>query len=192
MKNDSERGRESEKRREFLETGARFYLQGMAAMAKFQRQVHEVCQRVLTKRLTELGKAVGQPLDASQIKVSAYPAKAEDQITSDGTSASFGVKLLQKGLGTFYLYVWWRYADSETPLVSAVASVYCHRGDVRTKLLSSFKRASGGRIQDEEGEHWMEEIIAPTDFPDLEQKLDAPMSDWIRIWTQIGGLKRHL
>lgn len=175
-------------RQEFLETGARSYIQGTAAIAMFQREVSQACRRTLTKHRPELAKTMGVPLDAEP-KVRITPRDAQEV---DGTSVSIGVELNQKGVVRVYLYVWWRYGDDSSPLTSAVASVYCDKGETRTRLWTAFKKAAGANVDNDGGELWFEHRLAPAEFPQLEEELDEMLKDWISIWNQIGGLKKYL
>ncbi len=175
-------------RLQFLETGARSYLQGAAAIAMFQQEVYRVCRQELTKHRPELANAMGVSLDG-ELKVNVSPRYAQD---ADWTSASIGVELNQKGVVRLYLYVWWRYGDDNSPHTSAVVSVYCDKGETRARLWSAFKKAAGAKVYNDSGELWFEYRLAPAEFPKLEDKLDEALTDWISIWSQIGGLKKYL
>ena len=175
-------------RQEFLETGARSYLQGAAAMAMFQRETYQVCQREFIKHRLGLAKAMGLSLDGEP-KAQISPKYAQH---ADGTDDSIGVVLNQKGVGRVYLYVWWRYGDNNSQLMSAVASVYCDKGETRARLWTAFKKAAGAKVYNDSGELWIEHRLVPAEFPRLEEKLDEMLTDWISIWNQIGGLKKYL
>jgi hypothetical protein len=102
------------------------------------------------------------------------------------------VALNQKGVVRVYLYVWWRYGDDNSPLTSAVVSVYCENGETRARLWNAFKEAAGVSVYNDGGELWFEHRLVPADFRKLEDKLDDMLTNWASIWNQIGGLKKYL
>jgi hypothetical protein len=130
---------------------------------------------------------MGVPLDGEP-KEYIYP-KAQE---ADGTTASIGAESNQKGVFWVHLYVWWRYGDDNSPLTSAVASVYCDKAETRARLWTAFKKAAGANVYNDGGELWFEQRLVPADFPKLEERLDEILMGWISIWNQIGGLKKYL
>ena len=57
--------------RQVLETGASTYLQALAALTKFQREVYNRCKRALENRVGEMNESLGKQLDTSQINIHA-------------------------------------------------------------------------------------------------------------------------
>ncbi|MBI3665507.1 MAG: hypothetical protein HY236_04660 [Acidobacteria bacterium] len=182
-------GRPSDARHQFMETGASTYLEALAAVGKFQREVWEACSSVFKERAKELGDALGQPVDAGEISIHQWPGQL---LKFDGFYAILGAKVQLRQVATLYCYVWWGYEDSAEAFVRAVVAVYAEAAEVRKKLLSSFRAEAKSRIKDDSGEIYLQEPIPPDEFPNLQQKLNDLLTEWIGLWKKIGGLKLHL
>ena len=97
-----------------------------------------------------------------------------------------------KSVATFYCYLWWEYEETDQLVIRAVVSVWAENADLRKSLLGPLKRAAGSKIKDDGGEIWLGEEVAPNEFADFDKKLDRLLSEWIRLWKKIGGLKPYL
>jgi hypothetical protein len=176
-------------RRNFLVTGARSFLQGAAAMAKFHREVYQSCRKALENRLPELETALGIKLDAGGIV--AHPAKWDLQdLDLTSPAGIVGARLWIENWGNIYSYCWWRYGeDGEEPVLSAVASIEPSKVDARAQWERALKSVDA-RVRRERGEWelWIERILTPDAFSDLETCLDELLGDFAALLAKARAL----
>jgi hypothetical protein len=172
---------QQEARRNFLVTGARSFLQGTAAMAKFHREVYHGCRKALENQLPALEKALAMKLDARAI--------IADPDTWDlaDPAESVGARLWIENWGNIYSYCWWRYGeDGEEPVVSAVASIESAKAATRQQWEQALKSVDP-RVDRDERELWIEQVLSPDAFGDFESALNELLGSFAALLAKAKG-----
>jgi len=182
------RDEQHDARREFLITGARSFLQGNAALAKFYDEVYRGCRKVLENRLPELEKALDLKIDPDQIAWE--PAKWDlARLDLDQPSVFVGAGVQAKNLGRLRCYLWWRFeGDAQEPVISAVASIVLSSG-AATQEWNQALTAVDPEVRRDDWELFVDRVLTAGESADFETILDQ----WLgRFATTLAKAKGRL
>jgi hypothetical protein len=183
-----------EARRKLMEGGLKDYYETMVVLRDFRRETLKECRRIVEKRLPELSRAIGGKLDQTKLADcimpdSPYPEKKKWEEWWKGW-AWIALELKTEninGLRQVLAGLCW------TPKVAAVASFMVESRTLRDALLNRFKPREGFDL-----ENWYSNAIVlsrevpPGELDTFPQSLDAVLGEWIRLWTEVGGMKSVL
>ncbi|MGC9969337.1 MAG: hypothetical protein ABSE56_01985 [Bryobacteraceae bacterium] len=173
-----------------LEEGAKSYPQALLALSDFGQQVQDMCCAAMKRHLTELGDALGLPLQAKQVKPFAGPSSLSSG-NIDGTWASLGAKIGRPSGAKCDLwnYIWW---GDDTPPLNAVVSLSFADPEVAERAWASMRHPGSCDFDEDEREIHHSRPLEPADLTQLEAILDEMNREWIALWQKVGGVKQFL
>lgn len=180
------RTEQQEARRNFLVTGARSFLRGTAAMAKFHREVYHGCRKALENQLPALEKALAMKLDARHIFADPDTWEWQKLELAD-PAGSVGARLWIENWGTIYCYCWWRYGENgEEPVLSAVASIVSTKAATRQQWEQALKSVDP-RVDRDQWELFIEQVLSPDAFGDFESALNELLGSFAALLEKAKG-----
>jgi hypothetical protein len=175
-----------------LEEGAKSYPQALLALSEFCQQVQAMCCDAMKRHVTELGDALGVPLQAEQVKAYANPSSlSSDGI--DGTWAALGARIAHPSGAKcdLYNYIWWW----DTPLPSAGISISFADARVAERAWASMQKLGNCDFYEkaeDRSEIYLSRPLKLAQLSQLETILDKMNQEWIALWRKVGGVKQFL
>lgn len=166
------------------------YPEAVVALQEFQRVVQERCEEVVSKRLSELSKAIGVKLDDKEI--SNYPTLGRHtHVGWDGKSVWLSVRLILKDVGTLYFGVGWDSDKIARREVTVATFVELSTKEAYDSALLKFKNIAGLEIKTKLKDHeiWLEETVPVKDAHMFQAHLNDLTTRFISAWQKIGGVK---
>lgn len=179
-------------RNELFLRGAGRYLDALAAIEAFQREVQHTCTEVYKRHAAELARQMG--LDPVECETYAKNEPEERW-------AEVGVSRLAQKSGQFYLYLSWneaesdrrREAESDTPEIVAAVSFDLSSKGMRDDIYDQFRGKNPGcRVKREASEYsYYLLLTSPIKLNELgsaDKVLDDLVLEWLGYCKSIGGL----
>jgi hypothetical protein len=175
-------------RNKLLEEGATSYPKAMYALSQFRAMVQVACIDAMKKRLQDLSRALGLPLESGQVKAWGWPNLDK----TDGTWANLGAMIKNPGGAKGYLYncIWWE----DDPHLWVLVSIGFAETAVTERAWATV-RDHGTWKYDEQWDPPQIELLRSINAADLARLgpvLDEMNHEWIQGWQKVGGVKQFL
>jgi hypothetical protein len=175
--------------KQLLEEGGRSYLEAATALVLFQREVQKKCREVIERNRGEYAAAMKVKLASSDISDVAEPSFPK----WEGDWWALGVQIVRKDLPKLR---WWtmqccleQYTGND--------GLYCWitewfpTSKVADVVFDKFRRLNGSVIRDGKA-IWLESAVAIEEVSNFEDKLDSLLSEWVKLWQKVGGVREAL
>jgi hypothetical protein len=175
MKNEG-----SDRKREFLITGARTYVDVDDAMMEFRRLVQDQCRKVVSVRLDEVSRACG---------IDWKPNEIRNYIERTAYYFNFGKQLAVEKLGGLYFCL---RLPREHDRGSFRASVFLYRQNqnLASELWGRLNSTSDNSYSGPNN-LFFERRISGDNIPDFGEYLDQAITDFNAFINVTGGLKEY-
>lgn len=179
---------DKDERRQFLTVGVQSYSQGMAAMARFRREICAGTRRAMERALTPLLAAMRLERGTAQIAPYQYPDGLKEEVAWQSSPPALGVKLDLPPTVTIFAALYWKYEqDRDAPSSFAYVSVRPWKAAVSNQLHDALQKEAPGAMICEDRDIWLEAPLPSEDAADFEQKLDQKFARWVDLFEAIRG-----
>jgi hypothetical protein len=170
-----------------FQEGLRSYIEALAAIRGFYREVYSVSKAVLEDNFEDLGRNLRRKLERDWIEPYVSPAGRDLLDRWDGNWAWVAARLSAGDLCYGYFGLHWRGEDGQPPTAWAVVDFQIHNGALFRALSQQFRDLAGERIIPYRPykELMIWEPIGPGNASSFSDKLDSVTKEWIGLWGRI-------
>ncbi|GGG95348.1 hypothetical protein [Silvibacterium dinghuense] len=173
---------------EFLSEGLKSYPQALAALRDFRESIVTRCRASFDLHFDQIARAMGEKLVKTKIEIRRKPDRIESSDV-DGVTADLGVRLKSQGWRVYH-NVTWEQGNKAAACFSIWVSDGNRANDIYAKIGAVFESTKFELTGPQLSPNEVCLGFAIHDGAEIENALDAVCKEWIRIWTEIGGLSK--
>ena len=169
---------------QLVENGLGSYLDALAAVREFQKEIIKRSRRALEEKLNDLSKAMGIPVDRGEIANYITPVSNKEELGEWG----WGVVTFSKE--PVYCYFGLRFERENSKCVTNVdVSMWTYKASQRDFLLKYCKDVSPDFDNDYGNSIGLFMPISKKEINNFEEKLEDLIDKWVEVWKKVGGIK---